>query len=290
MSRPAHLADLVVIALGILSWFICIAVNVGPFDGQIISGWAQSLLALILAAAAAVALHLAVKLERPRWVWPLVVASSFFGFHELVRVINALDRSEPIERRTHVAQWHSKYVSWRGSGKWVQGKKVVLASWKAPSEQLEFRVPEGAVSWEIHFTQKRLVRLREEWEAPELRKMKEYEEKHFGELANLNPGRERVLPPFPQATMGELMFPEGVPCDVLIRPGLLGLEHLVGLRLLNSPEGLQSARSVGGGPCARRRAHREQASSTRRSSPVVPPSLSASRGSWSALSLMVEHP
>lgn len=184
-EKPAHLADLVVAAVGIGIALVCLSVSAGPFEGQIISGAAHLALSVVLAAGCARGLHFAVRLQRPRWVWPVVVVSLSFGFHGLVRVINALDRSEPVARRTHVAQWHSKYVSRRGSGKWV--RRVVLASWKSPSEQLEFRVPEGAVTRESHFADTRRARLRQAWEA----RMKEADEKRPCREAPLDSARDR---------------------------------------------------------------------------------------------------
>ena len=196
-QRIAHLADLVAIALGPLLWVAIRFIAAGPFEAQIVSTGAHVALSLGCAGGVALALRFAIALERPRWVWPAVILSSSLAFSELIRVVNALDGSEPRAQRTHVALWRTAFVTVRGgSGHWV--RHVVLASWRLPGEQLEFLVPEGVVTRESGFAQA---------------------------------GRDR----FPGRTMDQQMWPDGVACEVLTRPGTLGLEHVVGLRLLIDP-------------------------------------------------------
>jgi hypothetical protein len=191
-----HLADLLVLLVAVVEWVVAPFIPTGPFDAQIVSSAAHLAMSVACALAAAAALSFAVRLRRPRWFWPVLIIVLSLAFKDLLRVVNSRDNSTPEVHQTQVITWKTTWASWRGDGKWA--RRVLVESWSTPGDRFEFRVPEGTVTRESGFAKAQLARS-------------------------------------PKASMDTVMFPEPTPCHVLTRPGLLGLEHVVGLHLLLAP-------------------------------------------------------
>jgi hypothetical protein len=125
--------------------------------------------------------------ERPRWLWPVLLLALWFAWSGVLRVVNALDDSEPEVHRTHVAQWRTKYVSGRGTNQWVRW--VTLPSLTDAATQFELRVPDGAVTREDGFIEASLARREREWKERTLRQLRAEEDQRYGELMKVMEAR-----------------------------------------------------------------------------------------------------
>lgn len=204
-SRPSpllHLADVFAIVVAVICAVGFLAIPTDRLDGQIVHRSAHGMLSLLLAGVGTLVLRLVVRLPRPKWHFPLLALTLLPASYSGIRIVNALaDRGAVAKYRTQVISWHARQLpASRGHRHGLFVRDVLLADWRGPGSPVTLRVPDGSLDREPGFARARAEQL--------------------------------SRTPSTEPTMDELMFPSGGLAEVFIKPGALGLHHVVGLKLL----------------------------------------------------------
>ena len=198
-DRPdLHLVDLVAFFAAI---FLAIALMFVPgdrFAGEILDRGPHVLIAAGVACGGAFAFRYAVRQRRPAWHLPLAFFAFFPLAYGFVRVVNAIaDRADGATHTTKVVAWHSEsHGPSRGHPQGTESLAVLVDDWRTKGAVLTIAVPSGALEREARF--RHVMHERH----PEMN------------------------------DLGELSFPVGGAIEIETKPGALGLEHVVRMRLL----------------------------------------------------------